>query len=178
MEHLGFADIAKDTLLSVQKDLPDNPGFWFLLAKTAFESQDPDLLVSAMASAYKLRPDDPMIINNYAAAWPSTRQRPDEALTLTARLLEQLPDNPGRLINHSLALLQNRRLAEAESILRRIEARPPNSPAPISRLTITSGLSFTSRSNSTIRPSKPARRSSGNTCSQRKRNGWNQPSKR
>jgi predicted Zn-dependent protease len=122
LERLGFPEIAKDTLMGVQQDAAGNLGFWVLLAKTAFDIQDPDLLVSAMASAYKLQPDDPMIVNNYAAALISTRQHPDEALKLTARAVDQFPHDPGRLINHALALLQNQQLADAESMLGKIDS--------------------------------------------------------
>jgi hypothetical protein len=43
------------------------PEHWLLLGKTAYETKDPNL-VTAMSSAYKLRPDDYVVMNNYAAA--------------------------------------------------------------------------------------------------------------
>jgi predicted Zn-dependent protease len=117
---LGFAEPAKELLLKIEKDLPDQTEFWLLLAKTAFDLQDPDLLVSALASAHKLRPGNPMIMNNYAAALLATRQRPAEALRLTTTLLERAPDVAAARINHTLALLQNHRLHDAETLVRTV----------------------------------------------------------
>ena len=114
---LGFAAESRDVLMTVEKENANNPGFWLLLSRTAFDAKDPEVLVSALASAYKLRPDDPMIMNNYAAALISTRQRPEESLRLTSSLVEKFPDAAPPRLNHALALLQNQRLTEAESVL-------------------------------------------------------------
>jgi predicted Zn-dependent protease len=122
LEAIGFPDVSKAILLNLQKEVVDNEQFWVFLAKTAFESRDPDVLVSAMASAYKLRTNDLGIVNNYAAALLATRQRPDEALRLTSRVLEKFPDAAGPRINQAEALLQNQKPDDAEPILRSIEA--------------------------------------------------------
>jgi len=122
VEALGFPDVSKAILLNLQKEIVDNNDrFWVLLAQTAFESKDPDVLVSALASAYKLSPDNLPIVNNYAAALLATRQRPDEALRLTSRVLAKVPNVPGPRINQAQALLQNQKPAEAEPILREID---------------------------------------------------------
>ena len=117
IEGWGFAEAAQEILLRIKKTAPDDSRYWVLLAKTAFEQKDAELLVSALTGAYRLRPNDPMIVNNYAAGLIATRQRPLESLRLTARVLEKNPGEPGALLNHALSLLQNRRLEEAEKIL-------------------------------------------------------------
>jgi len=118
MERLGFSDIAQELLLDIQKEVPATPEYWILLAKTAYETKDANLLVTAMSSAYKLRPNDYMVMNNYAAALLSTRERPEQALQLTARVLQRTPNLAAMKINHCLALLQNEKLSEAEAVLK------------------------------------------------------------
>jgi predicted Zn-dependent protease len=121
IERLGFSDIARELLLDIQKDVPNTPDYWLLLAKTAYEAKDPNLLVTAMSSAYKLRPDDYLVMNNYAAALLSTREQPEQALQLTSRVLQRTPDLPASRINHGLALLQNQKFSEAEALLKTLD---------------------------------------------------------
>jgi predicted Zn-dependent protease len=128
IESLGFSDISKDLLLEIQKEFPDDSGFWVLLAKSAFDAKDPEVLVSALSSAYKLRPKDPMIMNNYAAALLSTRQRPEEALQLTSRMLEQFPNLTGCRLNQCLALAQNKQFTQAETLLGQMETAKLDAP--------------------------------------------------
>ncbi|MCI0535759.1 MAG: hypothetical protein L0Z50_11090 [Verrucomicrobiales bacterium] len=118
IDRLGFSDIARELLLDMQKDVPSTPEYWLLLGKTAYETKDSHLLVTAMSSAYKLRPDDYLVMNNYAAALLSTRERPEQALELTARVLGRTPELAATKINHCLALLQNQKFAEAEGLLK------------------------------------------------------------
>jgi hypothetical protein len=122
IDRLGFSDIARELLLDVQKEVPNTPEYWMLLGKTAYETKDPNLLVSSMASAYKLRPDDFTVINNFAAALLSTRQRPEQALQLTSRVLEKAPLIAAAKINHCLALLQNEKFTEAGTVLSTMNA--------------------------------------------------------
>jgi predicted Zn-dependent protease len=117
LEHLGFPDLSKNLLLDLEKTVPNNSAYWVLLAKAAFDLKDSELLVSALAGAYKLRPEDLMIINNYAAALLLTREHSAEALRLTAIGIQKEPSNPSLRINHAVALLQNNREAEAEALL-------------------------------------------------------------
>ena len=120
IESLGFSDIAQELLLNIQKDVPKTPEYWMLLARTACETKEPNVLVSALAAAYKLRPDDELVINNYAAALLSTHQRPTEALRLTRKVIKRSPDLPSSKINYCLALLQNAEIPGAETVLKSI----------------------------------------------------------
>lgn len=120
VDALGFQGAAREILLNLRRALPDDGCFWTLLARTAFEFRKPDLLVSAMTSAYWLHPEDPQVVNDYAAALLATRQRPDEALRLTSQLLEANHADPETQINHALALLQNDRPEDAAAVLQRL----------------------------------------------------------
>ncbi|MSU63410.1 MAG: hypothetical protein EXS31_13615 [Pedosphaera sp.] len=120
-ENLGFADIAQELLLDIQKDVPNTPEYWMLLAKTAYETKEPSVLVTAMSSAYKLRPDDFTVVNNFAASLLSTRQRPEQALQLTARVLQKSPGLAAARINHACALVQNQKNDEAKTLLATVE---------------------------------------------------------
>jgi tetratricopeptide (TPR) repeat protein len=117
VERLGYPETAQAILLDIQSEVEDQPEYWVMLAKTAYEQRDAELLVSALASAYKLRPNDFVIVNNYAAALLSTRQRPEEALALTERVLLQNPNLISSRVNHALALLQTGRVEQARELI-------------------------------------------------------------
>ena len=57
-------------------------------------------------------------LNNYAAALLVRRERPEEAIRYTLQLISSNGTNPGFVLNHGLALLQNGRSEEAESHFR------------------------------------------------------------
>jgi hypothetical protein len=114
---LGFPELARNLLLECKKDIPADADYWYVLAKAAVENKDPGLAVSALASVFKLRPDDPVVMNNYAAALLSTRQRPEEAIALTWQVLQRAPDSVSGKLNHCLALIYNRRVPEAKAML-------------------------------------------------------------
>jgi len=117
---LGFPELARNLLVECKRDIPDDADYWYLLAKAAVESKDPELAVSALASAFKLRPDDLEVMNNYAAVLLSTRQRPEEAISLTWQALQRAPDFLSAKLNHCLALIYNRRVPEAQALLNTI----------------------------------------------------------
>jgi predicted Zn-dependent protease len=59
--------------------------------------------------------------NNYAAALLINRAQPDEAINVTRQLLQQMPDALVPRVNHASALLMNRRTAEAQELLAKID---------------------------------------------------------
>jgi hypothetical protein len=114
---LGFPELARNLLLECKKDIPDDADYWNLLAQTAIESKDPERALSALASVFKLRPDDLRATHNYAVALLFTRQRPQEAITLTRQVLQRAPDFVSGKLSHCQALIDNRRFPEAKAML-------------------------------------------------------------
>jgi tetratricopeptide (TPR) repeat protein len=121
----GYPKYARD-LLEKLKDLkPDPLVYWPLLFSVAHELKDDQLLFKAAETVYAIEPKNWIVRNNYAAALIILRKRPEEAVKLTLPFLLSFPEANVSKINHSMALLQNQRFSEAETILKSI---------PISRL--------------------------------------------
>jgi predicted Zn-dependent protease len=83
----------------------------------AYELKDADLLLSAATKAYRLRPQDSGLANNFAAALLVNRVQPEEAIKMTMQLMAKAPESAAARINHSMALVQNKRFSEAISNL-------------------------------------------------------------
>ncbi len=80
-------------------------------------------MLRAARRAFQLRPGDPALVNNYAAALLIHRQTPAEILRLTLRARCQNPNSTPALINHSAALLLNERVDEAQALLGSIDTK-------------------------------------------------------
>lgn len=74
-------------------------------------------MATAAAAGYRLEPGNVACANNYAATLLVNRDQAQEAVSLTLQILGRFPDSNAARINHALALLLNRRIAEAEAIL-------------------------------------------------------------
>ncbi len=122
MMQMGYPVQAKTILAKLEKPLSQNLEYWRLVFDNAYALKDPELALSAAARAYQLQPKEPLLVNNYAAGLLTLRRRPDEAVRLTLQLLLQSPNSSAAKINHSLALLQNHRLQEAETLLKKIDS--------------------------------------------------------
>ncbi|MCP5527078.1 MAG: hypothetical protein H7A47_09775 [Verrucomicrobiales bacterium] len=79
-----------------------------------------DYLLPAATQVYQLYPNDATTANYYAASLLIYRKDPTTAVSLTLRLLRANPRSRGLAINHAEALLQNRRVEEAQELLRSI----------------------------------------------------------
>ncbi len=119
---MGFADIATQLLKTNESAFSNQKEFWQQLSISAYASRDSELLQRAAKRCYELEPTSAQMINDYAAALIANRTQPDEAVTLTLRLVTLDPDRVGYQINHAMALILNRRMDEAERILNRIDA--------------------------------------------------------
>ncbi len=117
---LGYPELAREMLGRLEKPLQKEFNYWSLLFTAADRLKDVDLMLKAASRAYELRPVDPRVVNNYAAALLIARQRPDEAIKLTLQLVNQQPDSFVAVVNHSAALLMNDRAREAEALLSRV----------------------------------------------------------
>jgi hypothetical protein len=114
---LGYPAYAKQILNHLEKAGGNNPQYWLLTARAAYELKQYDILLNAAQKAYALNPRGPLIRNYYAASLLIGRQKPAEAIRLTLELLAESPQVVGFRLNHVLALLLNERPTEAQTLL-------------------------------------------------------------
>lgn len=117
LTQLGYAKLANGLLQRLESSFAKDPNYWFLVFNSAYELRDLKRLTHAAKEAYRLRPNQPAYLNNYAAALLLNREQPEEAVMVTRRLLEAYPRSLYAHINHALALLLNQRADEAEKLL-------------------------------------------------------------
>ena len=115
----GFPEAAVKLLKSVETTYATNVNFWHQLTTAAYGSRQMDLTLTAARKTWELAPNMPVYMNNYSAVLLALRERPDEAINLTFRLVSRFPQNKAYQVNHCLALIQNGRLEEAENLLKR-----------------------------------------------------------
>ena len=118
LRHLGYPALSARLLQTLEAKFGARAEFWFQLTGAAYEARDMEVLTVAAQKAWELEPDKVAHINNHTAVLLVTRQKPEESIQLTLKLLAAAPGNNDRKVNHILALLQNQRLAEAEDMLK------------------------------------------------------------
>jgi tetratricopeptide (TPR) repeat protein len=129
---IGFPKVATELLKTNEAVFSNQKEFWLQLTISAYASGDSVLLERAARRGYELDPTSTQAINDYAAALIANRAQPDEAVTLTLKLIADDPERLGFLINHAMALILNRRLDEAERIVHVDQLRQrPGSLRPI-----------------------------------------------
>lgn len=121
LSSLGEPKLAKEVLVSLERAAGTTADYWFHLVVAAYEAREFDTMLAAAEKAHQLAPDNPVNINNYAAALLMQRKNPALAAQLTLRKLLATPGDDGARINHALALLQNGRLDEARASLMQID---------------------------------------------------------
>jgi predicted Zn-dependent protease len=117
---LGYAEVARDLLLPLEKDFGERADYWRELLGAAYQLKEPDLMAKAAAAGYRLQPENVVCANNYAATLLVHRDRAEQAVSLTLQILNRFPDSNAAKINHALALLLNLRGAEAEAVLKSV----------------------------------------------------------
>lgn len=118
---LDFAASARDVLTKLEKSLAANAEYWSALFQAGERLKQTDLMLAAARRAHELRPADPSMANNYAAALLIQREAPEEAIRLTLRAIWRSPHFPTARINHAAALLLNERAEEALAFLNDID---------------------------------------------------------
>lgn len=118
---IGYPEIAVKLVSNYRADLERNLRYWEITFASAYKLKRADLILEASKRMMAIEPNNVVSLNNYAAALLVERDRPEEAIRYTLQLYSRDRSNVGFMINHALALLQNERLAEAESILRGID---------------------------------------------------------
>jgi predicted Zn-dependent protease len=121
LTRLGYARLARDVLLKLEKPLALDAEYWRLLFQTAGKLNQTDLMLRAARRVYQLRPDDPAASNDYAAALLIERECPEEAIRLTLSAMSRDSTSIPARVNHAAALLLNERADEALALLKTIE---------------------------------------------------------
>lgn len=111
-----------EILDKIRESFQDNAGYWMMVFEAADLRKDAVRMRDAAARAYALRPEDPVVMNNYAASLLILREQPELAARLTLAMLSRHPGTLEPVVNHAAALLLNRRVDEADRLLRRVEA--------------------------------------------------------
>ena len=110
-------------LRKLEKDFGGLAQYWFQVVSAAYQARQFEVMRQAAAKGYELATNNPIFINNYAAALLIERTNAPLAIELTLRPLGQDPSNRAAQINHALALLQNGRLDDAAGQLDRVDRR-------------------------------------------------------
>ncbi|MDA7510630.1 hypothetical protein N8612_03040 [Verrucomicrobia bacterium] len=111
---IGYPEIASKLLVEHRADLELNLKYWEITFASAYKLKRADLILEAAMRMMSLDSNNVVSLNNYAAALLVRRERPEEAIRYTLQLLSSNGANPGFVLNHGLALLQNGRSEEAE----------------------------------------------------------------
>jgi hypothetical protein len=117
MAELGYLGPADEVLRRLEAACERRLDYWFLRFSVAHERKQLEVMARAAERAYELEPGHPVHVNNRAAVLLLKRERPEEVIGLTLRLMAQDPRSVVHRINHSLALIQNERYAEAAAVL-------------------------------------------------------------
>ena len=119
---LSRAAAARELLAKFEQELNSRPEYWSTVYDAANQLKDADLLLKAAQREYDLEPADPTAASHYAAALLIKRQEPETAVKITMQLMAAFPNSPIARINHSFALLLNKRVEDARSILAGMKA--------------------------------------------------------
>ncbi|MFM7815865.1 MAG: tetratricopeptide repeat protein [Verrucomicrobiota bacterium] len=110
-------------LRKLEKEFGGLAQYWFQVVSAAYQARQFEVMRQAAAKGYELATNNPIFINNYAAALLIERTNAPLAIELTLRQLGKDPNSRAAQINHALALLQNGRLDDAAEQLDRIDRR-------------------------------------------------------
>ncbi len=119
---LGFPDIGRDILMKSVDRNSTNVAYWRSLVKISEDLKDDQLLRLGAENWYQLDSTNTLAQANYAAALLAQRDQAQEAIALTMRALTASPYSASFRLLHSLALVHNKRLDEAEELLRTVDA--------------------------------------------------------
>lgn len=120
LTRLGYPELGSQILTPLMKESARTPAYWQQMFAAANALRNASMLVLASSNYHQLYPRNYAAINNYAAALLCSRQRPEEAVRLTMELVQMQPNSSGAAINHALALCMNRRVDEAEKLLKKL----------------------------------------------------------
>ena len=119
--NVGMVERALRRFLILEPHFEDHQGFWQELFEFAHEQGQTKFLLRAARKLHELSPRSPQHANNYAAVMLALRENPSEAIGFTLSLVKEFPSDLISRINHIHALLQNRRLQDAQDYLSSID---------------------------------------------------------
>lgn len=114
-------DLARIAMQGLESQSADQPSYWALLIRIATELNAAELLLKASTAAFNLNPDGIQETLHYSAALLTNRVKAPESIALTTTLRNINPNSVEIQINHAFSLIQNYRLADAESLLSAIQ---------------------------------------------------------
>jgi len=114
----GFGYSASKLLKSIEPTRGASADFWKEMQAAAFSAKDANLLFSACERLYRLKPEDPVAANNYAASLLILREQAPEAVRITLEVMNALPNAFSPVINHAVALCQVGRPADAGPLIK------------------------------------------------------------
>lgn len=117
MVQAGFPTPALELLRKLEPRFAKDAGYWFERTVAAFGARNSTLIIQSARKAYELDPNRVSHMVNYAGALLVTRTEPEEAMKVTLQALSVDPGHVGAQLNHILALVQLRRLDDAEQKL-------------------------------------------------------------
>lgn len=109
--------------------ITNTPGYLALRMQAAGQLRDAGELYEAARALYELAPNNPVAMNDYAAALLLLRTNVEKAVAQTFRLLQVYSNSPAIKLNHAIALTMNRRFDEADTLLREVSPTDMTSPA-------------------------------------------------
>lgn len=118
----GAALPAIELLSPREPELRKRPDYWRTLVRAAYARHDAELLLYAARRQFDLNPNRLDCANDLAAALIVNRRDPEEAVTLTRRVLDDQPTSVAARLNHALALLMAGNPAAAKALLLSIDA--------------------------------------------------------
>jgi predicted Zn-dependent protease len=83
---------------------------------------------AAYSSALKLRPSDPVLLNDRAYFLAEIGRNPDEAIQLAKTALQHLPDNPALMDTLALSYISKGLIPDATEILNPLVRAHPGEP--------------------------------------------------
>lgn len=116
---LGAAQYA-DIILNqpeYQHTLTNSTGYLALRMQAAAQLRKAEELYTAASALFQLAPNNPVAMNDYAAALLLLRTNVEKAVVQTFRLTQIFTNNSAIKLNHAIALTLNGRLEEADSLL-------------------------------------------------------------
>ncbi|MBQ4277133.1 MAG: tetratricopeptide repeat protein [Bacteroidaceae bacterium] len=107
----GFTHVADDTNLQLITNM------YALMGDAYHKMGDMQHAYESYDSCLVYRPDEALVLNNYAYYLSLQRQKLDKAEDMSRRSLEQEPDNPTYIDTYAWILFQQKRYAEAKTYI-------------------------------------------------------------
>lgn len=120
LSRLGYPNRGLPLLKSMVNSTNAGTAFWKQYLLTSYEARNANELLIAAKRIYDADRTNSEAQNDYAAALLTLRKDSSDALQITLNLSLRNPGSINLQINHAQALVQNRRLAECESLLKGI----------------------------------------------------------